>query len=743
MRRFDWISLLLLFLAAAMLWAAVTRVQPINDMRSDMDLEASNTFEDGDWSSELRIPTAALSVFRSLVIDYLWIRADNLKNDGQYFDALYLARMICALQPNLPSVWQFNAWNMAYNISVGLPSGPERWNWVRAGYELLRDRALVYNQTSMELYSELAWIFQHKIGGITDDENSYYKWRLASEMFPLMGVMTNTEVELLAESPRSWGQYSSAPFRERDFAAPMDLLLKIRDDENNTVARYIYNNLTPDFRERLGAFDEVAARAALRSNVVAQPDETIDVQAIVEPLLLDMMNEFNMLLLDENLYDAQRFANVELSEEIQELIGQNLRSWDRIPLNRLLIEAAFPAEITPQQRYRLDDDPDVAAVIEAMMQAEPGFESTEDVLAGIVQMLRDQEGFSDELMALMPEIVQNQNQAYFRLQRFERARLLRQEWKIDPVWILIINRMYGPINYDNPNRRLCLDWRSAFVHAIYWAERGLQYSNGESSFDELNLHRRVYHSLQSLFHYGNMQIRRTYVPPTHTETAEGQEIISRQPVTEARVYLSQDLRMFPVAYQATLDVIRTRTDRGEEEPSGVVDGSLNLLRSGITNLYLAGHEALARYYYRELRQRRPDAEETQGTLVDFVRARMRQEAEQIGPKGASDYINSLLRESFARYALLDDENAMIREQWAAQIHDLFEAEFTDEQGDRIVLLDMDELRWIALQDFFADPMTDPAFKGALLERMRIEAPQMYERVMELLERQMNAAPFAQ
>ena len=71
MSKIDWKSVSLFLLAAVMLFAAVTRIQPISDMRREMNLEASNPFEDGSWSTELRIPTAALSVFRSLAIDYL------------------------------------------------------------------------------------------------------------------------------------------------------------------------------------------------------------------------------------------------------------------------------------------------------------------------------------------------------------------------------------------------------------------------------------------------------------------------------------------------------------------------------------------------------------------------------------------------------------------------------------------------------------------------------------------------
>ncbi len=125
-------TLLYLLGAVCFLIASALRIEPVNDLRLQSELEPENPFVESQMTSELRLPLPALSIFRSLAINYLWIRAEDLKAAGQYFDALHLSRLICALQPNLAAVWDFQGWNMAYNISVGVPTPPERWNWVRA-----------------------------------------------------------------------------------------------------------------------------------------------------------------------------------------------------------------------------------------------------------------------------------------------------------------------------------------------------------------------------------------------------------------------------------------------------------------------------------------------------------------------------------------------------------------------------------------------------------------------------------
>lgn len=175
----------------------------INLQREQMDLiieRAENV------PPTLAFATVATGAFRGLVVDVLWMRADKLKEEGQFFDAKQLAEWITTLQPRFPSVWEFQAWNMAYNISVAIPTTQpdQRWLWVRNGYELLRDKGIRWNPKSLELYRELARIFQHKIGGIADDAHKYYKIQLALAMEPLLGTADNEYFEALAKAPTEW-----------------------------------------------------------------------------------------------------------------------------------------------------------------------------------------------------------------------------------------------------------------------------------------------------------------------------------------------------------------------------------------------------------------------------------------------------------------------------------------------------------------------------------------------------------
>lgn len=149
------------------------------------DLAYTDRAEDGD-PPEVALGIA-MGAFRGIFVNYLWIRANEKKEDGKFFEAIELSRAITRLQPRFPRVWVFHAWNMAYNISVTTQTPEERWQWVNAGVRLLRDEGIKANPREMLLYKELGWFFLHKIGGYTDDSNLNYKRWLAQEWHTIMG----------------------------------------------------------------------------------------------------------------------------------------------------------------------------------------------------------------------------------------------------------------------------------------------------------------------------------------------------------------------------------------------------------------------------------------------------------------------------------------------------------------------------------------------------------------------------
>lgn len=161
-------------------------------------LGASDQVEDAS-SGEVAMGIA-MGAFRGLFVNMLWIRANDMKEAGKFHEAVELASAITKLQPRFPRVWVFHAWNLAYNISVATQTSSERWDWVNQGIRILREKGIPANPNDMLLHKELAWIFNHKIAGYTDDANGYYKRRLATEWTVVLGPPPRNRPEFKARA---------------------------------------------------------------------------------------------------------------------------------------------------------------------------------------------------------------------------------------------------------------------------------------------------------------------------------------------------------------------------------------------------------------------------------------------------------------------------------------------------------------------------------------------------------------
>tara|TARA_Y100000589_G_scaffold300447_1_gene310600 strand:- start:1771 stop:3216 length:1446 start_codon:yes stop_codon:yes gene_type:complete len=171
----------------------------MNYIRSDIGLTRMEPLKNAP--PMLAFSSVALGGFRGLIANFLWARATRLQENGRFFEALSLADWITKLQPTYPSVWTFQSWNMAYNISKQFEDHEDRWRWVQSAITLLRDQALQYNPESTEIYRELAWIFQDKIGANLDNSHLYYKQIWASDMKKIFGTNPDFDAILLSKDP--------------------------------------------------------------------------------------------------------------------------------------------------------------------------------------------------------------------------------------------------------------------------------------------------------------------------------------------------------------------------------------------------------------------------------------------------------------------------------------------------------------------------------------------------------------
>lgn len=152
---------------------------------------------------------AALGGLRSIVAEAVWLRADALQQEGRYVELAQLASTLAHLEPHTPEVWSFAAWNLAYNVSLMMPTLEDRWRWVLAAMRLLRDGGLRLNPGSAEICRELAWMFEVKIGAEIDEAAPVYRerWREIVRDVAVRGAWAEIGMDEreMAEAEREYG----------------------------------------------------------------------------------------------------------------------------------------------------------------------------------------------------------------------------------------------------------------------------------------------------------------------------------------------------------------------------------------------------------------------------------------------------------------------------------------------------------------------------------------------------------
>jgi hypothetical protein len=606
MRTRDYVIVFVGFAAAAgLLYAADAQLDHINAQREALKLVANPVLENAPPS--LAFATVAMGAFRGLVVDILWMRADKLKEEGQFFDARQLAEWITKLQPRFAAVWEFQAWNMAYNISVAIPATqPEqRWRWVKNGYELLRDEGIPLNPKSIELYQELARIFQHKMGGVSDDAQEYYKLQFAEEIGPLL------------------------------------------DSPDNGLSR------------------------------------------------------------DDNRY----------------------------------FEALIRA---PTEWTRIANDPNVAGFLQALRAADKSLPSDEGFVKTYLALRQEDSARSAAAGARAPEDV-NQPPSTFppavfqtldawrgtaalkKFDIFAKAYQLRHVWKLDPAWMQKVSRMYGPVDFQDPNKHFPFDWRHPDSHAIYWAVKGLEIAKQQADREiraaEVNTDRMVLHSLQNLFRYGKITILQGR-ERQEVKAADGS--LKTETVARKDIFLGPDPRIFASYEKAYRGVYQKYAkDRGRDE--SFANGHRNMLKNAVLVFFQAGLKSEATKIYNILRKDYA-LDEFKVPLEQFARNRIVEEFDGLGINDAREQIISLLTNAYGLYAIGDDNAAAANERLAQQVWDYYWSIFGD--NDRINLPPMRVLRYVALSQLLNNDAYPLYIRERLWQRIEREKPELLKELQQ-------------
>ena len=127
--------------------------------RRDLGEAAIGQIDTGSFMMKLFL----LGGFRGIVADILWIHAEEQKKDHDWDRLKTTVELITKLQPHFLSIWTFQGWNLAYNVSVEWDAPEDKYIWIKEGIKFLQE-GVAKNRRSPDLIWDTAWTYYHKLG---------------------------------------------------------------------------------------------------------------------------------------------------------------------------------------------------------------------------------------------------------------------------------------------------------------------------------------------------------------------------------------------------------------------------------------------------------------------------------------------------------------------------------------------------------------------------------------------------
>jgi len=147
-------------------------------LRTQYGLSQANLGEIDPTSETIRLATLGL---KNIAVTLLWDRANHYKKVEDWTNLSAALEQMTKLQPNFYSIWDFQAHNLSYNISVEFDDYHDRYAWVMKGIEFLR-QGIALNLREPRLLGRMGWFLGQKIGK-ADEKKQYRRLFKADDDF--------------------------------------------------------------------------------------------------------------------------------------------------------------------------------------------------------------------------------------------------------------------------------------------------------------------------------------------------------------------------------------------------------------------------------------------------------------------------------------------------------------------------------------------------------------------------------
>jgi hypothetical protein len=144
------------------------RAGQLAQMRANLNLAEANLGEIDPASESMKLASLGL---RGVAATLLWNKADEYKVLHEWDRLSATLNQIANLQPHYEKVWEHQAHNLAYNVSLEFDDYRQRYAWVKKGMDFLTE-GVHKNRTAPRLIWYTGWFYGHKLG-MSDEKTQF------------------------------------------------------------------------------------------------------------------------------------------------------------------------------------------------------------------------------------------------------------------------------------------------------------------------------------------------------------------------------------------------------------------------------------------------------------------------------------------------------------------------------------------------------------------------------------------
>ena len=138
-------------------------------LRDEYDLSQAKLMEIDPASETMKLASAGL---RGVAVNLLWMQAMDHRKHENWDKLRATLNALIKIQPNFIKVWEYQAHNLSYNISVEFDDYEYRYHWVKEGIKFLTE-GIPYNYRNHRITDNLGFFCGLKIG--RSDEKSQFR----------------------------------------------------------------------------------------------------------------------------------------------------------------------------------------------------------------------------------------------------------------------------------------------------------------------------------------------------------------------------------------------------------------------------------------------------------------------------------------------------------------------------------------------------------------------------------------